>query len=217
MHHNRSDLLRSLFLHSFSVISQLKTKHWYWSLMFGITINAHREEGVLSLLDFSSPLSWDPSRTHIKMPLKCQQGNGSIIHRTAIHSGKMLAVAALLHILFIIYLTWKCHCLSCDLSPHHTSMQIKKKRARFGGGKKAFLSLSVWNLFFFFFPGLSFKQCRKRRLNIDRQHARESGREGTTRSIFDEVDQSTATLAATTGVSAFLFKFNILFIFSLTS
>lgn len=96
-------------------------------------------------------------------------------------------------------------------------MQIKKKRARFGGGKKAFLSLSVWNLFFFFFPGLSFKQCRKRRLNIDRQHARESGREGTTRSIFDEVDQSTATLAATTGVSAFLFKFNILFIFSLTS
>lgn len=56
--------------------------------MFVITINAHREEGVLSLLDFSSPLSWDPSRTRIKMPLKCQQGNGSIIHRTAIHSGK---------------------------------------------------------------------------------------------------------------------------------
>lgn len=123
MHHNRSDLL---FLRSFSFISQLKTKHGYWSLMFGITINAHREEGVLSLLDFSSPLSWDPSRTHIKMPQKCQQGNGSIIHQTVIHSGKMLAVATLLHILFIIYLTWKCHRLSCDLSPHQTSMEIKK-------------------------------------------------------------------------------------------
>lgn len=217
MHHNRSGLLRSLFFyHSFSVISQLKTKHWYWSLMFGITINAHREEGVLSLLDFSSPLSWDPSRTHIKMPLKCQQGNGSIIHRTAIHSGKMLAVAALLHILFIIYLTWKCHCLSCDLSPHHTSMQIKKNPSQIRREKKHFF-LYRFGTFFFFFSGLSFKQCRKRRLNIDRQNARESGREGTTRSIFDEVDQSTATLAATTGVSAFLFKFNTLFIFSLTS
>ncbi len=181
--------------------------------MFGITINAHREEGVLSLLDFSSPLSWDPSRTHIKMPLKCQQGNGSIIHQTAIHSGKMLAVSALLHILFIIYLTWKCHRLSCDLSPHQTSIQIKKSEADLDG-EKGLLFYQFWNLSF---PGLSFKQCRKCRLNIDSQNASESGRGGTARSIFDEVDQSTATLAAITGVSAFLFKFNTLFIFSLTS
>lgn len=156
------------------------------------------KKGVLSLLDFSSPLSWDPSRTHIKMPLKCQQGNGSIIHRTAIHSGKMLAVAALLHILFIIYLTWKCHCLSCDLYPHQTSMQItKKKTSQIQRVGKHFFLYRFRNLFFS--TGLSFKQCRERGLNIDRQNARESGRGGTKRSIFDEVDQSTATLAANTG------------------
>lgn len=94
-------------------------------------------------------------------------------------------------------------------------MQIKKKRkGKIWKVGKAFLFYQFQNLFP---PGLSFKQCRKSRLNIDRQNARESGRGGTARSIFDEVDQSTATLAATIGVSAFLFKFNTLFIFSLTS
>lgn len=88
-------------------------------------------------------------------------------------------------------------------------MQIKKPSPIWTGEKHfCFIAFET-----FLFQDCHLNNAERRRLNIDRQNARESGRGGTARSIFDEVDQSTATLAATTGVSAFLFKFNTLFIF----
>lgn len=143
MHHNRSDLLGSLFF-----LPHRPPEDQALISIFDVWHNYKRTQkrGSFISIGFLLPSLPGPfTHSHqnaTKMPAGKWKHYSPDRHSCQL-CGKTLAVVALLHILFIICRTWKCHRLSCDLSVHQTSMQIKNREV----GVR-FILYPFWNLSF---------------------------------------------------------------------